>query len=175
MSGDVVPFKRAPLDGEIILPRESVSVYGTTHPLNALAGDRVHCVVPAGLSIREILDQALKHKPGVYLRSDLIVTIGDENDSWEILEQHWSKVRLKPGTVVTFIPRLQDSGTLRSVLGVVVAIGALILAAPTGGLSLGLVAATGVSMSVASALVAGGIMRAGTLDLDALFTDRGAE
>src|SRR3954454_14149964 len=90
------------LDGEVIAPGQMVSVYGTTHPLNAVAGARIHCRVAAGASITEILLEARSQKPGFVLRPDLIVKIGDH----EILPRDWSRVRVKEGATVTFIPRL---------------------------------------------------------------------
>ena len=55
----------AAIDGELIPPAPTVSVYGTTHPLNAVAGNRIRCQVRAGASITEILlDQS--GRTGVY-------------------------------------------------------------------------------------------------------------
>jgi hypothetical protein len=153
---------KAPMDGEILSPDETVSVYGTTHPLNAVAGSRIHCCVQAGSSITEILLEALSHKPGWHVRRDLIVRIGDH----EIPEANWSKVRVKAGQNVTFIPRLQNGGALRTILGVVVAVAALIVAPYAAGL---VFAAGSVALTVGSALIAGGIILAGTLALNALF------
>jgi hypothetical protein len=153
---------KAPVDGEILSPSETVSVYGTTHPLNAVSGARIHCCVQAGSSITEILLEALSHKPGSYLRRDLIVKIGDH----EIPESNWSKVRVKAGQTVTFIPRLQGGNVLRTVLGVVVAIAALIVAPYAAGL---IFAAGSTALTVGTALIAGGIILAGTLALNALF------
>jgi hypothetical protein len=68
---------KSSLDGEIIAPSDMVSVYGTTHPLNAIAGARIECRVRAGLSITEILIEALSQKPGYVLCENLIVKIGD--------------------------------------------------------------------------------------------------
>jgi predicted phage tail protein len=158
----------AALDGELLSPAATVPVYGTTHPLNAVAGSRIHCRVPAGSSITEILVDALSHKPGWHLRRDLIVKINDH----VIPEENWSRVRVKKGATVTFIPRLQGGGDVwRSVLGLAVTVAALI-AAPF--LAPGLITAFGavgitVGASTAAALAAGGIILAGTLALNALF------
>jgi hypothetical protein len=164
---------KAPLHGEIIPPAASVSVYGTTHPLNVVANAQIRCRVQAGLSITEILMEALASKPGHVLRRDFIVKIGDH----EIPEANWSKVRVKEGATVTFIPRLQGGGALRSILGLVVSIAALAFAGPIAG-ALGLTIAgfalTGTALSVTTALVAGGIILAGTLALNALFPTRPA-
>ncbi len=159
------------IDGEVIPPAATVSVYGTTHPLNAVAGARIHCRVPAGWSIAEILGEALSHKPGWRLRRDLIVRINDH----VIPEENWSRVRVKQGATVTFIPRLQDGGNIwRSVLGLVVTVAALVIAPYAAPALVTALGATGITVgaSTAAALAAGGIMLAGTLALNALFPVR---
>src|ERR1700722_18877480 len=137
---------KAPMDGEILSPGDTVSVYGTTHPLNAVSGARIHCRVQAGASITEILLEALSHKPGWHLRRDLIVKIGDH----EIPESNWSKVRVKAGQTVTFIPRLQGGSVMRTVLSVVVAVAALIIAPYAAGL---IFAAGSTALTVGTALI----------------------
>ena len=160
------------LDGEIIAPSAMVSVYGTTHPLNAVAASRIHCKVPAGWSITEILIEALSRKPGSVVRRDLIVEINGH----EIPEENWSRVRVKAGATVTFIPRLQGgSGTLKAVLSVVVAVAALVFAGPiASSLTIAGLAITGTALTIATALVAAGIVLAGTIALNALFPTRPA-
>jgi hypothetical protein len=108
--------------GEIIPSASMVSVYGTTHPLNAIAGARIHCKVKAGSSISEILEDALSQKPGCLPRRDLVVRVNEK----EVPEEYWSRVRVKPGAVVTFIPRLHGDAA-RTVLGVVVTVAAIII------------------------------------------------
>ncbi|MEN6535656.1 MAG: host specificity factor TipJ family phage tail protein [Bryobacteraceae bacterium] len=122
--------------------------------------------MPAGLSISEILSEALKEKPVWQNRRDLIVRIGDH----EIPEENWSKVRVKKGQAVTFIPRLQDGQVWRTVFSVVIAIAAIAIAGPlASSLTIAGFAITGTALTVATALIAGGIMLAGTLALNALF------
>lgn len=150
------------LNGEIIAPDATVRAIGRTHPLN---GGRIVCHVRAGLSITEILMEALASRPGIVLRRDFVVHI----DGQVIEEKNWSRVRVKAGATLTFTPRLQNGNVWRSVLSVVVVVAAIVLAAPTGGLSLGLAGAIGVSAATASALVSAGIILAGTLALNALF------
>jgi hypothetical protein len=162
---NLVPVDRGVHFGEIIPPGASVRVIGTTHPLNAVSGARIERHLDVGLTIEEMLQEALEDRSGIRLRRDFIVCI----DSNPIEECNWHRVRAKAGTVVTFIPRLQGGNALRTVLGVVVAVAAIILAAPTGGLSLSLAAATGFSAGISSALIAGGIVPAGPIALDALF------
>src|SRR5581483_5846872 len=79
------------------------------------------------------------------------------------------KVRVKPGATVTFFPRLQDN-PFKTILSVVVAVAALIVAP----WAVGLLGLTGIVASIATAAIAGGIMLAGTLALNALFPTRPA-
>jgi predicted phage tail protein len=158
---NIVPVNAA--NGEIIPPMSTVSVYGTTHPLNAVAGARIHCEVEAGLSIAEILEEALNEKPGCLPRRDLVVRV----DEKEVPEEMWSRVRVKPGAVVTFIPRLQGDAA-RSILGVVIAVAAIIVApylAPGIVSGLAAIGVTGVSLGAATALAAGGIVAEGSISV----------
>lgn len=152
------------IDGEIIPPQATVRVVGKTHPLN---GGRIDCYVRAGSTIFEILMEALSARPGMVLSRSFVVHV----DGDVIPEAMWNRVRVKLGATVTFTPRLQDGAGLRSALGVVVALAALVIApylAP--GIVSGL-AAIGITASVATAtaLAAGGIILAGSLALNALF------
>lgn len=171
------PLSKASLKGELIPPASMVSVFGTTHPLNAVAGAQIHCRVPAGWSVMEILLEALRERPGWQLRRDLIVTLSNRRGGEEIVieEGNWSKVRVKPGTVLTFRPRLQGGGgALRSALGLAVAVAAIVVAGPLGGAfaASAFGTAIGISASVATSLIAGGIILAGTMALNALFPVR---
>jgi hypothetical protein len=161
---------KAPLHGEIIAPEASVRAIGKTHPLN---GGRIECWVRAGLSITEILMEALASRPGMVLRRDFVVHI----DGYAIEEKNWSRIRVKAGATLTFTPRLQSGNILRSVLSLVVVVAAFALAGPAGsylaGTALG--SAIGLSASVAGALVSAGIVLAGTMALNALFPTRPAD
>jgi hypothetical protein len=158
---------KAPLHGEIIAPEASVRAIGKTHPLN---GGRIECHVRAGLSITEILMEALASRPGMVLRRDFIVHI----DGHVIEERHWSRVRVKAGATLTFTLRPQNGNLLRSVLSLVVVVAAFALAGPAGSWLAGTALGTsiGLSASVAGALVSGGIVLAGTMALNALFPTR---
>lgn len=156
----------APLAGEILRPDAMIRAVGRTHPLN---GGRIDCLVRAGSSITEILIEALAERPDLRLRRDFIVHI----DGHPIPEKNWSRVRVKKGATVTFMPRLQGGAALRSVLSVVVAVAALIVAPYAAGfITVAGFAITGATLSVATALIAGGIILAGTMALNALFPVR---
>ena len=151
----------APLQGEILAPGATVRAIGRTHPLN---GGRIECRVQAGLSITEILMQALAATPGMMLRRDFAVHI----DGHAIEEKNWSRVRVKAGATLTFTPRLQNGNVIRSVLSIVVVVAALVFAGPLAG-ALGVAGVLGVSAATATALVSAGIILAGTMALNALF------
>jgi predicted phage tail protein len=144
-----------------------VRVIGTAHPLNAVSGARIDRYLDVGLTIEQMLQEALEDHPDIRTRRDFIVYI----DGNPIYEENWRRVRAKPGTTVTFVPRLQGGNALRTVLGVVVAIGALLIAGPLGsafaGSAFGL--AIGISAGTATALIGGGILPVGPIALTALF------
>jgi hypothetical protein len=151
------------LEGELLSPRAMVRVVGRTHPLS---GGRIDCEMPAGLSVSEMLAEALKDRPELVGRRDFIVSI----DGHEILSKNWRRVRARPGATVTFIPRLQG-GTAKAIIGLVIAVAAIIVAPY---LAPGLVAALGgaISIGTATSLIAGGLILAGTLAMNALFPIR---
>ena len=157
---------RHAFDGEILGRGATVRVVGSLHPLQALRGDRIDIVLPAGLSLTEILQAALAGHPELRTRRDFVLQI----DGHGVNERLWHRIRIKPGVTVTFRPRLQN-GSLRTVFSLVLAVAAIIVAGPLGGTfaASALGTAIGISAGVASALIAGGIILAGTLALNALF------
>lgn len=158
-----------PLDGELIAPDATVRAIGKTHPLN---GGRIECLVRAGLSITEILIETLTDRPGMVLRRDFVVHL----DGHVIEEKNWSRVRVKAGATLTFTPRLQNGNFLRTALSLLLVVAATAFAGPLGGaLAAGLGITGAIGISLAGALVAGGIMLAGTLALNALFPTRPTE
>jgi hypothetical protein len=159
----LVPVDSAIHFGEIISPNSKIRVIGTTHPLNAVAGARIERHLDVGLTIEEMLQEALEDRPDIRTRRDFIVFI----DGHPIEECNWRRVRAKAETTVTFMPRLQGGNALRTVLGVVVAVAALIIAPWAAGPEL--LALTGTAFTVGQALIAGGIVSAGPVALDALF------
>ncbi|KGT75788.1 tail fiber protein [Bradyrhizobium japonicum] len=154
----IVPSR---LDGEILLPADTVRVVGKAHPLN---GGRIDCRLPAGLTISEMLCEALADRPALAGRGDFVVHI----DGHVIEPRNWRRVRVKKGATLTFTPRLAGGNILRSVLTLAVAVAALTFGGPIAGL-LGF---TGVALTVATAVVSTTIVLAGTLAINALFPVR---
>ena len=153
-----------PIDGEIIGPGERVRVVGRTHPLS---GGRVDCRLPAGLTIAEMLIEVLEPRE---MARDFVVYL----DGHVIERRLWSKVRVKQGVTVTFAPRLGDNTILRSTLAIVIAVAAMVVAPYAAPAIVSGFAAIGVTVTVATAtaLVAGGVMLAASLALNALFPTR---
>src|SRR4051812_11669545 len=89
-------LQRHVLDGEIISPSARVRVIGRTHPL---AGRRVVCDVPAGLSIAEILQRCA----GTSYSGGFVVYLGEH----PIRAEHYARIRVKSGATLVFVPRLQ--------------------------------------------------------------------
>jgi predicted phage tail protein len=147
------------LDGEILSAGASVRVVGKTHPLR---GGRISLELEAGLSVAELLDQALAGFPELRSSRDFAVHV----DGHAIEERNWHRVRIKPGRTLTFWPRLHG-GSLRTILGLVVAVAALVIAPWIAGPAL--LGLTGTALSIGTALIAGGIVLAGSLALNALF------
>ena len=157
------------LHGEVLPPGEMVRAVGTTNPF---LGDRIDIAVPAGLSIAEILREALADRPDFVLRRDFVVHL----DGHVVPEQHWSRVRVKAGVTLTFSLRLQDGNAWRTALSLVVAVTAFVFAGPLGGAIAGAIGVTSaIGISVTGALASAGIMLAGTMALNALFPVRTPE
>ncbi|WP_427144616.1 host specificity factor TipJ family phage tail protein [Rhizobium leguminosarum] len=139
-------------DAQIIAPDERVDVYIRRSPLRQ---HREHVVVPAGLSIDEIisccgLDPVRLH-----------ISLGGH-----VIEQrNWPRVRVKPGVSVVIV-KVPGKGALRMIAGLVVAIFAAVAAPWIAGTLLGL---TGAAASVATGLIGAGISIAGSLIINALF------
>jgi hypothetical protein len=156
----------ARLEGEILAPTDQVRAIGKTHPLN---GGRLERYLPAGLSIVEILTELYADRPGLWARRDFVVHL----DGHVIAEENWHRVRPKKGTTLTVMPRLQGGDILKSVLTLAVTVAALVFAAPLAGLiTIAGFAITGTALSIATAVIAGGIILAGTLAINALFPVR---
>lgn len=163
---NLVPIESAVRFGEIVPPGSSVRVIGTTHPLNAVSGTRIERNLDVGLTINEMLQEALQDHPDLRTRRDFIVCI----DGNPIEECNWRRVRAKAGTVVTFMPRLQGGNALRSVLGVAAAFAALLIAGPlAGAFTIAGMPLVGGTLAITQALIGGGIVPVGPIVLTALF------
>lgn len=152
-------------DGEILAPGDLVRVIGRAHPL---AGGRIEREVAAGLNVAEILAEVL---PPAHQAAPLVVHV----DGQVVPAEWWPRVRVKKGATLTFVPRLEGGNAQiwRSVLSVVLAIAAVTAAAilapmiTIAGLPL-----VGLALTLAKVAIAGSIMLAGTLALNALFPVR---
>ena len=150
------------LHGEILSPGATFRVYARTH---AIAGRRLELELEAGLSIDEVLLRIRGEWRGGYA-----VYLGAS----PIEPRNFGRIRVKAGAIVTVVPLLEGGGSgsvWQSVLGIVIAVAALAVAP----WAVGLLGLTGVAASIGTALVAGGIMLAGTMLLNALFPVRPAD
>ena len=152
------------IHGEVLPPGASVHVVGRTHPLR---GGRIVRDLEAGLTIEEMLEEVLEDCPEIRSSRDLFVCINGH----PIEERNFGRIRPKPGTTVNFIPTLKGGNTLKTILGLVVAVAALVVAPWAGGF---LAAALSIPAGVASAFVAGGISPIGPISLNALWDDQTA-
>ena len=123
---------------------------------------RIAMELPAGLTIAEIVDQALPDKglPREFIRVALVSPSG----SAIVLEATWDRVRPRPGVrvVIRVVP---GKGALKSILSIVVSIAAVALGAyfaPT------LVQAWGISTGLAQGIIGLGVTVLGNLLINAL-------
>jgi hypothetical protein len=138
----------APLKGEIIAPGEGIALILALHPLSL---EHRHVPAPAGLSIAELIAFADARIEGG-LRCRLVVRIGD----MPISEEHWRRVRPKPGTTVLIRAVAENFGDnfLRSVLSLAVVGLGIFAAGPLAGLLLPGVA--GAAGFIGAAITVGG-------------------
>jgi hypothetical protein len=164
---NIVQHHNEILFGEVLPPGTSVRVIGKTHPLK---GGRIERCLEVGLTIEEMLQEALEDHQDMRTYPNFIVTI----DGHPIEERNWRRVRAKPGTTVTFVPRMGNGG-MRTLFGLAIAVGAMIVAGPLGEIIAGsaMGVSLGISAGVATGFVAGGIMSTGSISLDALFKNAG--
>lgn len=119
---NIVPVTLAPLTGEVLPTGAGVRVIGKTHPLN---GGEIERYLDAGTTIGEMLEETRSDRPDFLDRNQMIVHI----DGDPIETCNWHRIRAKPGTTVTFVPRLQGGAIWRTVLAVMV-VAATVFAAP---------------------------------------------
>src|SRR5215207_4283326 len=121
------------LNGEIIAPSGGVRVVGSPHPLRV---SRIEDVMPAGLSVAEIVDAVLAKRGHNGIAASIVVYI----DGVAVSHEMWGRVRLKPGAVLTYVMVPEGEAT-RSIAMVAIAVAGLALsggfAAPLLGATLG--------------------------------------
>jgi hypothetical protein len=146
-------------DGEIYSPHDVVRVVRCSQ----LTFEIINVAeVPGGSTVAQILNEC-----GAVSTISYIVLL----EGHLIEAKNFCRVRVKGGVTLRFFPRLHGGGgnAWEIALQAVIAITALVLAAPTGGLSLvpGLTS-LGLNAGIAQALVAGGVCCAGLCQNDAL-------
>jgi hypothetical protein len=155
-------------EGEVLTAADRVTVLAFPRPFESR---RLMRTFPAGASVAEILEDA---RDELELPEALWVLIDGEFVPTAML----ARVRPKAGAVVTVRAALHGGGSvLRSVLGLAIAVAALVVAPYLVG-ALGITAAAGFSagfISGATALVGGVIAVGGMLALNALFPVRPAQ
>ncbi|KMO39616.1 host specificity factor TipJ family phage tail protein [Methylobacterium aquaticum] len=107
---------RAPLCGEVLGADDAVTVIAALHPTSP---SRETLTAPAGLSIAEIVDLALAHRP-VGMRRSVRVSIGAD----PVPEALWRSVRPRARTVVVLraVPGSGAGGLFRAIAMLAVAI-----------------------------------------------------
>jgi len=153
---------RAPLQGELLLPGDTITVSAGMHPLRASAEV---LDLPSGLSLTEIVEIVEKRCHVSRLAEGADVTI-----SGHVVDPAlWSRVRVKAGAHVGIRARAGKGlgGILRSLLQIALAVVASFIVGPAG---LGIAGAIGgIAGQVVAGAVYGAIMIGGGLLLNALF------
>ncbi len=148
-----------------ILSGETARVVGIPHPLR---GERIDVRVPAGYSVAEALTYALEHGPKTPAGCGLAAYV----DGVPIPEEWRPRVRLKGGATLAFRATVAGAGALKSVLMIAVVVAALVFAPEIAGMIVPAgFAATGATVSI----VAGAMVLAGSLALNALFPTRSSQ
>lgn len=146
---------------EILAGDATVDVWVRQSPLRQ---ERQHLIVPAGLSIAEILAEC--EPLGLRLGAPVHVTI----DGHVIERRNYGRVRPKEGRTVAIV-RVPAGGATRSILSLVVAVAALVAAPFLAGpliSAFGITAGSSAALAV-TGLIGAGLTIAGTLALNALF------
>lgn len=147
-------------DVEILSPGDCVDVWFRPSPL---LRERHRMRLAAGMSLAEMLAAA---KGSFGFSQWKLFRI--EIDGHPIDPRYWHGVRAKPGTVVTIVA-LPGKGAFRSILGIIVAVTALVLAPIIAGPIIGALGLTGAAASAVTGVVGLGITLAGSLAVAALF------
>lgn len=101
----------APMDGEILLAGDTVTVVAALNPLS-----NSHSIIelPAGLSLREIVERVARRSRISRLATGLVVYVGDH----AVPRANWHRVRPRPGTRITLraVARGGGGGIFKSLL-----------------------------------------------------------
>jgi hypothetical protein len=133
--------------------------------LHPLRHDRDIIEAPAGYSVGELVDFA-RARQQYRLRTRIAASINGE----AVGSEHWRYVRPRPGTTVVLrgVAAGPGNDTLKAILGIAIAAGALVLAPIIAPLIVGAGASAAV-LAGATALIGAGISIGGQLALNALF------
>lgn len=155
------------LEGEILGADDLVRVVGSLHPLKM---ERIEYYVAAGSSIAEIV-QGIRSRQTTGLANRLAVRI--EGDP--IPERLWTRVRPKKGVTVTFLAIAEGGAgggdATRSILGIVVAVAALVVAPYLAPIIAG-AGASAFTIGLIQAGIGAAITVGGMLAVNALFPAR---
>lgn len=146
---------KAPIEGEILSPRDMVRVVGRVR----FCGARTDRLERPGRTVADYLAR---------VEAPVVVDLVEGGRARPLPMAQWAATRPARGSAVVFRPRL-NNGAAKALLTLAVVVAAVLIAGPAGGLLAG---AIGISVSAATSLVAAGIIAAGTLALNALFPAR---
>jgi hypothetical protein len=147
------------LDGEIMDDAAVVTVIGRTHPFKQAS---IRIRLRAGSTVAELLEEALIDRECGSRTYDYHVQI----DGCPIPSEWCSRVRPKPGTIVTFVPALGNGGGLKTALSLALAVAAIAVSAGALAPVLGPAFAAG---TIGASLGATGVIAGGALGPSALF------
>lgn len=153
MNTDLVPHSVA---GDVMPPGSTARVVGLPH---VLRGERLDREVPAGLTVAEALALAIE-RPGAPLVVEL--------DGEAVRAADRDRVRVPAGATVTFRAVPGKGDTLKSVLGIGVALAALFVSGGAAAPFLGPLGAFFAAGTVGASLLAGGVAVAGAVAFNAL-------
>jgi len=142
-------------NGEVLLPDEVIDVYIRRSPLRQ---QREHIVVPAGLSIEEII--ACCGLEPVRLHVSIAGHV--------IERRNWARVRVKSGFSVVIV-KVPGKGALRAISGLIIALVAAVAAPWLAGVLFG---AGTAAASVATGVIGAGISLGGSLTTGTLLGER---
>ena len=145
------------LEGEIFTPKDTVRVIGRPRPL---LQEHINIELPAGHTVSELIDIACGNR-----KSNMPVAYAAYVDGVLVPSAMQDRVRLKPGRVLTFEPRLAGGSAGRSIALIAVAVLALVVATvllgPTGSLM--------VTSAFWASAAGAGVVIAGSMAVNALF------